>query len=52
MAYALSRSVVIHKNTSVGTIATISGVITLYSVLSLKINLLPLLLLQIIDLSI
>ena len=52
VAYALSRSVVVRKDTSVGAVATVSGVITLHSVLGLEINLLPLLLLQTIDLSI
>ena len=41
VAYALSRSVIVHKNILVGAVATVSDVITLDSVLSLKINLLP-----------
>ena len=51
VAYALLQSIVIRKDTSVGTIVTISSVITLYSVFSLEINYLPLLL-RTIDLSI
>jgi hypothetical protein len=45
VACALSWSVVIRKDTLVGAVATVSGVITLRSILGLEINLLPLLLL-------
>ena len=44
VACALSRSIIVYKDTLVGAMATVSGVITLHSVLGLEINLLPLLL--------
>ena len=51
IACALSQSIIVHKDTLVGAVATISDMIILHSVLGLEINLLPLLL-RTMDLSI